>query len=214
MNAHPPMPPPPPISKLMKATALAVVVAIAILITIILPAEYAIDPLGTGRWLGLTELAAPTVTPVEMVRVEGAPLIPIPRGPVSEYPAEFKVDVVEIALQPYEYVEYKYQLEKDATMLYSWQADAALIHDFHGERAGALTEGEQAEQSFDKRDRRHGTGSFVAPFAGIHGWYWENPGGDTITIRLASAGYYSAAVEIRSDRSRHPHHPVPLGERK
>ena len=32
----------------------------------VLPAEYGIDPLGTGRWLGLTEIASPTVTAVEI----------------------------------------------------------------------------------------------------------------------------------------------------
>ena len=36
----------------------------------------------------------------------------------------------------------------------------------------------------------------------LHGWYWENPGSDPITIRLTSSGFYSAAVEIRSDRTR------------
>jgi hypothetical protein len=44
----------------------------------------------------------------------------------------------------------------------------------------------------------------TAPFTGIHGWYWENPGGSPITIHLASSGFYGSAVEIRSDRTRHP----------
>ena len=86
-------------------------------------------------------------------------------------------------------------------MLYSWTATAALRHDMHGERVAGATDG-PPEQSFDKQDRRQAHGSLTAPFAGIHGWYWENPGGETITIRLTSAGYYTSAVEIRSDRTR------------
>jgi hypothetical protein len=110
--------------------------------------------------------------------------------------------VFEIELAPYEYVEYKYRMEKDATMLYSWNATGALKHDLHGDRAGGAGDG-PAEQSFDKEDRRQASGTLTAPFAGIHGWYWENPGAQPITIRLTSAGYYTSAVEIRSDRTQH-----------
>lgn len=180
---------------------MALVVAGALLVTIVLPAEYAIDPVGTGRWLGLTEIASPSLTPVDVVSPDGAVLVPVQNGPIGEYPAEFKLDVFEIALAPYEYVEYKYHLEQGATMLYSWTANAALIHDFHGERPGGAPDG-PAEVSFDKRDRQRASGSFTAPFSGIHGWYWENPGGEPITIRLTSSGFYSSALEIRSDRTR------------
>lgn len=200
----------PSLSKLAKTTAVALVVAGLILITIVLPAEYAIDPVGTGRWLGLTQIAAPPVDPVEVATPEGAPLVPTQTGPIGEYPREFAFDVFEIVLAPYEYVEYKYQLERGATMLYSWTANAGVVHDFHGERTSEPTDGGPAEESFDKNDRRQSTGTYTAPFSGIHGWYWENPGGEPITIRLTSAGFYTAAVEIRSDRTRQAHTLRPL----
>ena len=41
--------PAPSLSTLAKTTGLALVAAGALLVTIVLPAEYAIDPLGTGR---------------------------------------------------------------------------------------------------------------------------------------------------------------------
>jgi hypothetical protein len=113
--------------------------------------------------------------------------------------------VFEITLQPYEYVEYKYQLEQGATMLYAWNASAPLIQDFHGERASAASGRGPTEESFDKQDRRQASGTLTAPFTGIHGWYWENPSGAPITVRLTSSGFYASAVEIRSDRTRHPH---------
>jgi hypothetical protein len=200
----------PSLATLATTTAIALVVAVFILVTIVLPAEYAIDPVGTGRWLGLTEIASPTVAPVEIATSKGAALSPLQNGPLGMYPAEFQFDVFEIALAPYEYVEYKYQLEKGATMLYSWTATAAVVHDFHGERAAGAGEG-PAEESFDKQNRRQANGSLTAPFKGIHGWYWENPGAETITVRLTSAGYYTSAIEIRSDRTRRTHPLRPLG---
>ena len=191
-------------SRLAATTGVALTAAVGILLAFVLPAEYGIDPLGTGRLLGLTAIASPPRTIVEPVPVEGAPLAPVARGPIGEYPAQYKLDVFEVTLEPYEYIEYKYQLERGATMVYAWQASAPVIHDFHGERTSDGGS-EPAEQSFDKSDRREASGSFAAPFAGIHGWYWENPGADPIHIRLASSGFYAAAVEIRSDRTRIAH---------
>jgi hypothetical protein len=199
---EPQTPAPPSLSKLAKTTAIALLAAAALLVAIVLPAEYGIDPLGTGRRLGLTEIAAPLLRPVEVVSPDGAVLAPVQRGPVGEYPAEFKLDVFEVTLQPYDYIEYKYHLEQGATMLYSWTASAPVIHDFHGERSSGASDGGPAEVSFDGQDRRQASGSFTAPFSGIHGWFWENPGGESIHIRLTSSGFYSSALEIHSDRSR------------
>lgn len=191
----------PSLATLGRTTAVAVVAAAVILVTLVLPAEYAIDPLGTGKALGLTDIAAPPVSPVEMTRVDGAPLKPTQTGRVGIYPASYKFDVYEVTLEPFEYVEYKYQLEQDAAMIFSWTATAPVVQDFHGERAQAA-QGEAAEESYDKQDRQDADGTFTAPFAGIHGWYWENPNADPVTVRLTTAGFYAGAYEIRSDRTR------------
>ena len=192
----------PPLSRLIKTTVAALVAAGAILAVFVLPAEYAIDPLGTGRLLGLTRIAAPPIATADVPAAGGAVMEPVARGPIGEYPGQFKLDVFTIELAPYEYIEYKYRLEKGATMLYSWTASAGVVHDFHGERAANATDGGPAEESFDKQNRRQASASYSAPFSGIHGWYWENPSGEPIRIQLTSAGFYTAAVEIRSDRSR------------
>ena len=42
--------------QLVRSTLIALVAAVAVLITVVLPAEYAIDPTGAGRLLGLTEM--------------------------------------------------------------------------------------------------------------------------------------------------------------
>ncbi len=192
----------PSIRKLMVTTAAAMTVAAVILVTVVLPAEYGIDPLGTGDALGLTPLAG-AVNPIiaeDETPADGAKLVPRQEGPIGHYGMPYKTDATKFVLGPYEYVEYKYRLEKDAPMLYTWSADGGLLHDLHGDRDGAPA---NASESFDKEARRQASGAFTAPFSGIHGWYWENPGGETITVSLASAGFYASAIEIRFDKSRH-----------
>jgi hypothetical protein len=43
-------------AQLLRSTVIAAVSAVAILVTVVLPAEYGIDPTGAGRVLGLTEM--------------------------------------------------------------------------------------------------------------------------------------------------------------
>jgi hypothetical protein len=188
----------PSLRRLAMASAISLAVAILVLLVAVLPAEYGIDPLGTGRMFGFTALsqagaAAPVPPP------EGDTLAPVQQGPFALYPGEYKFDSREFVLGPYEYVEYKYHLAKDATMLFSWTADGDVVHDFHGDEDGAPAD---ASQSFDKQPRRRADGTFTAPFSGIHGWFWENPGGETVTVRVTTAGFYTAAHEFRFDGTR------------
>jgi len=187
--------------QLAVTTVLAVAAAAVILITLVLPAEYAIDPLHTGRALGLTRIAAPPRPAAEPPAPAGQALVPAQNGAVGGYPRPYQTDAVQFVLGPYDFVEYKYHLEKEATMVFSWTSSAPLLHEFHGDPAAAP----DAPVSFEKKDRREASGAFVAPFTGIHGWYWENPTAEPVTIALTSAGFYSSAIEFRSDRTRHPH---------
>jgi hypothetical protein len=197
-------PAPPSRGKLAVTTAAALAAAGVILVALVLPAEYAIDPLGTGRALGLTRIAAPPAQ-AEPVARAGQPLLPVVSGPVGMYPRAYQSDAARFVLGPYDFVEYKYHLEKGATMVFSWSGSAPLLHDFHGDPAAAP----DSPVSFEKQDRREASGAFVAPFTGIHGWYWENPTAEPVTITLTSAGFYSSATEFRSDRTRHAHQLTP-----
>ena len=46
----------PSTAQLLRSTFIALFAAVAILVTVVLPAEYGIDPTGTGRALGFTQL--------------------------------------------------------------------------------------------------------------------------------------------------------------
>jgi hypothetical protein len=77
--------------------------------------------------------------------------VPSTDGPVSQYGGRYNVDARRLVIGPYEYVEYKYRLEAGATMVYSWSADAELLHDFHADPDGTPA---PEPVSFDRRDRR------------------------------------------------------------
>lgn len=193
-----PVSPAPSARTLAVASAIAVLAAVLVLVTAVLPAEYGIDPLGTGKALGLLALSqagrqAPVPPP------EGTALAPVQNGNIAVYPRPYQVDSRKFVLGPYEYVEFKYHLEKDAVMLFSWTADGDVLQDFHGDRDGGAKD---ATQSYDKQPRRTIDGSFIAPFSGIHGWYWENPSAETVTVKVTTSGFYGAAYEFTMKSTR------------
>ena len=107
----------------------------------------------------------------------------------------FKTDSMEFTLAPKEGMEYKYRLDKGAGLLFSWEATAPVHYELHSEPdAGPKGYAE----TFDKQDSRNsGHGNYVAPFAGIHGWYWENRTDAEVRVRLVSAGHYTESLEFR-----------------
>jgi hypothetical protein len=172
---------------LAKATAVALVAAAIILVTIVLPAEYGMDPLGIGAASGLIGLS----------QTQPPPIVASASGPVRPQPADYKVDTRQFGLLPYGgYVEYKYPLEAGATILYTWKATGEVNFDFHTEPAGKPPE---ASDSFERGTASEGRGSYTAPYAGIHGWFWENAGETPVTVTVTTAGFYSAAKEFRDD---------------
>ncbi|MDA1184755.1 MAG: hypothetical protein O2930_08945 [Acidobacteria bacterium] len=176
-------------STLAKATAVALVAAAVILATIVLPAEYGIDPLGTGEATGLIELS----------RTQPPPIVASGSGPVRPQPEGYKVDTRQFTLEPFGgYVEYKYELGAGAAMLYKWSATGVVNFDFHTEPEGLPP---SASDSFERGTASEGRGSYVAPYAGIHGWFWQNDEEDVVTVTVTTAGFYAVAKEFRDDGS-------------
>ena len=191
--------------RLLTTTIVAAAVAALIVTTTVLPAEYGIDPFGTGRLLGLTALSAPPAS-VETSSVARGAFVE--DGPVVHAGNEFLTDSRVLVLGPYQTVEYKYRLDQGAMMIYSWSASAPAIFDFHGESDGLLPasgSSAPAPGSYEKATKQQASGAFTAPFNGIHGWYWENPTGAPLTVTLKSAGFYTEALELRSPRDRRSH---------
>src|SRR5215510_12081562 len=100
-----PIPPAPSARKLALASLVALLAAVALLLIAVLPAEYGIDPLGTGKALGLLALSqAGNLEPVPPP--QGAALVPVHEGNIALYPGEYKVDSRVFVLGPYEFVEF------------------------------------------------------------------------------------------------------------
>jgi hypothetical protein len=171
--------------KLAMATLIALVAAGIVLITVVLPAEYDIDPLGTGEALGLVVLAGGGDAPAIPVRADG----------LIDQPTEYRLDQRSFELAPEEFVEFKYRLEAGQAMVYSWTASYWVRSEMHSEADGAEPGTAEFFEVVERGLQRHG--SYVAPFPGIHGWYWLNESDRPVTVTLQAAGFFLEAGEFR-----------------
>ena len=174
---------PPPRGSLAKATALAAVVATLALLAIVLPAEYGIDPLGTGRATGLLDLYAAGEAPLPAIAAAA-------EGPLQSQPAEYRHDARQLTVPSLGSIEFKYQLRKGTPLIYSWRATAPIDFDFHTEPAGQPA---SASETFERGEAREKRGFYTAPYDGIHGWYWENLTDTDVTVTLDATGFFSEA---------------------
>jgi hypothetical protein len=177
------------------ATGAALFVAGVILVVAVLPAEYGIDPLGVGRRLGLTAMndTARSLEAFQATRSAGQGNVPA----VVPQDRGYQQETVVFTLAPHDSVEYKYRLDKGKALLYSWNATAPVNCELHAEPDGAP---QGYAESYEKQNARTAaSGTLTAPFAGIHGWYWENPGDTPVTLTLSAAGFYNMSHEFRKD---------------
>jgi hypothetical protein len=173
----------------------ALLVAGVILVTCVLPAEYGLDPLGTGARLGLLDLGV-TGQRVEALEASKSTASGAGVTPVTHQEAPFKQETVTFTIGPREGMEYKYRLDKGEALLYSWHADVPVNYELHAEPDGAPR---GYAQSYEKvPTTQQASGQLNAPFPGIHGWFWENPSDKPITLTLTTAGYYNLSHEFRT----------------
>jgi hypothetical protein len=195
--------------QILKATSLAILVAALISVSVVLPAEYGIDPLHTGAALGLLSLSKATaataaaraaIPAIEPAAEAEAPVI---KGVFVAQPGRYKIDSRELTLGIGEGMEIKYHMQKGAGMVYSWTANRKVQYEFHGEPdvkpAGA---GEDYFESYDKNDaqgEKESHGTFTAPSTGIQGWFWDNESDGPVTIKLLTAGFYDYILQNKDD---------------
>jgi hypothetical protein len=195
--------------QILRATGIAILIAAIICVTIVLPAEYGIDPLHTGAALGLLSLskatanAAPAATAVSAAEAPAEIQAPVIKGVFVSQPGSYKVDSRELTLGPGEGIEIKYHMQKGSGMVYSWTANRNVEYEFHGEPdvkpAGA---GEDYFESYEKDDaqgKKESHGTFTAPSTGIQGWFWDNESPAPVTIKLVTAGFYDYILQNKDD---------------
>ena len=198
---------PPSRKRLGITAAIAIAGAALVLLTVVLPAEYGIDPTGIGRAAGLTSLRAPAKT-LEIKNVVGGnegyrnvPVpdfgepVPLPNPEVhQDEPQRFVTRTMTITLQPDGETEVKAALKTGKMILYAWQTDRGAVYtDFHGHDPEA---GQDYFVRYKEQQEGSGNnGSLVAPFAGEHGWYWLNYNAFPVAITLTIEGYFDDIID-------------------
>jgi hypothetical protein len=182
-----------PRGRLILAVLGAAVLAVLIVLGAILPAEFNRDPLGVGKLSGLSRLWAPDETVVDPAS-EGA-------ARAREYDLPFRTDVVEIPLGDFlagadkSELEYKVRMQKDATLIYSWEVvGTSEPRDFRYDQHGHTTPAPGQpmtvatyKQAFGLRQQ----GALTAPFDGIQGWQFSNSSERPVVVRLRLSGFYA-----------------------
>lgn len=191
----------------LRGLAMAAVVAAVVLVTIVLPAQYGIDPTGIGKALGLTALQAqPAAAPAALGDVIGGndglagatgggdKPVPLPNPAVHQAePAPPRAETIKVTLGPDEKTEIKAQLAKGKMILYAWSVEGGKVYvDFHGHDPALGDNFWVRYEEADGVTGRHG--SLVAPFKGEHGWYWLNISEGPVTITLTVTGYQDKLI--------------------
>ncbi len=211
-------------STLLRSTLIAVVAAAVILVTIVLPAEYGVDPTGIGRVIGLTEmgeikmslareaaeaeaaeaaaaaaLTGPPAAPAAATSGAAPPSMTLPAEPATSAVAAgtaFAADTTVVTLQPNEAREFKLAMREGARVTYAWSTDGGPVNfDTHADRTAPPA---ISYHGYSKGSgERADTGVLVAAFDGMHGWFWRNRTGGVVTVTLQTTGDYQAISEVK-----------------
>lgn len=174
--------------KIAIGSGVALLVGAAALMLFVLPAEFGVDPLGAGEAMGLTELAGPPVSEE------------LQRGALRTGVLTLSDDVAkrtdwddryQVTLGPFEAIEFKYTLPEGATMDFAWQASAPLDYDMH---AHPFEGGPELTESYSIEKAGSMAGRYVAPFTGLHGWYWQNRNMEPVQLTLQGAGGFTSST--------------------
>ena len=181
--------------QLFRATAVALVAASAILVTVVLPAEYAIDPTGAGRALGFTQIGELKAQLAEEAAADAipptAPTLPVSQPVSGAEPAaaDRRSDVTTLTLAPGEGAEIKAKMAKGASLQFNWSVEGGAVNfDTHGDPPNAPR---SFYHGYGKGKNSTGEqGTLVAAFDGKHGWFWRNRSDQPVTITLRTDGIY------------------------
>ena len=207
-------------AQLIRSTIIAAIVALLLLVTVVMPSEYALDPTGAGRLLGLTEMGEIKEQLAQEAAADDAAQMVAVQSSIEEARSEpvepvFKtVAVVEVEAKP----EAAPKVEQPAPAMAAepeWQDEVRVVLT-PGEgtefkltmQEGAVarfawvseggpvnfdTHGDGGGQSvsYEKgRDVPEDEGELKAAFGGNHGWFFRNRNDNDVTLVLRTDGDY------------------------
>lgn len=174
--------------QLNRATAIAAGIAAILLVAVVLPAEYGIDPLRTGRLLGLTEMGAMKVAANEPDSAAEEGDLTLDPKPALTYSLQSGEQMVTLGAG--EGREVKAKTQAGAEFDYEWSTGGTPVHfELHGEPDGGK-KGEYTSYEIGKSAGEKG--KFRAPFAGTQGWYWRNDSTAPVTVTVKATGTWAS----------------------
>jgi hypothetical protein len=200
---------------LLRSTMIAMAVAAVLLVTVVLPAEYGVDPTGVGQIIGLKrmgeikmalalEAEADAAADAEARAAEeedaAAFVASTPDGSTTEgvvAEREGKLEMMEISLQPDEGKEVKLRMSEGASVEYEWWTIGGVVNfELHADDPPGAASGEF--HSYAKgQGESGGEGVLTAEFDGMHGWFWRNRTDQVVTITLRAEGDFEEMREMR-----------------
>lgn len=189
----------PSTGKLLKSTGIALVIASALLVTVVLPAEYGVDPTRIGSVLGLSEMGRIKVQLAAEAEAEEAALATAAVAPAATTPVMpaapaapgQRSDQTVITLAPDQGAEIKLVMAQGGVVNFTWTSSGGAInYDTHADRPGT------PYHAYGKGSEQRVEGELVAAFDGSHGWFWRNRTGEPVTITLRTEGAYSEVKRV------------------
>lgn len=184
----------PSTGKLIKSTVIAAAVAVVLLITVVMPAEYGIDPTGIGQALGLKKMGEIKVSLAKELKADKRPQAnstPVAAARIVEVVEQegtpVREDQMQVTLAPDEGTEIKVSMGKGEAVNYQWATTGGKAnYDVHGDSRALDID----YHSYEKGSEVEKAGTVVAAFDGSHGWFWRNRTTQTMTITLQTSGTY------------------------
>ena len=193
--------------QLLKSLIIALLIGAIVLLTAVLPAEYGLDPLGTGKIFGFSKLyqgnekienkvtdSSLNFKKIKMGKL-GSPLsVPKPseaNNPPPEVQYPQRVDTIEVVIPAEKGIEYKFKSLKYGSIKYDWATDKGIVYiDFHGEVKQENPPKDVFYESYTLAYSNNMAGTLTAPFEGKHGWYFRNETNKDIVVTIRLNGQY------------------------
>ncbi len=203
-NNHQPSPADLPTKgQLLKSTIVAAIAAAFILVTIVLPAEYGIDPTGFGSFVGLLKMGEIKVSLADESAAEVPSEKPLESESIvnsseasqqtpSESPKEstqnLRSEEMSITLAPNEGQEIKLTMAKGDSVTYVWWTNGGRANfDTHADSKTLQIK----YHNYEKGSKERSEGVLEAAFDGNHGWFWRNRTAETMTVTLKVSGDFT-----------------------
>lgn len=192
----------PSMGKLIRSTILAIIMAAIILISIVLPAEYGIDPTGIGKSIGLVNMGEIKVSLAQEAAADRArdnvqEPTDLDESESEKIPAQeapgVQDDEMTLSLVPNEGKEIKLVMKKGDEVNYQWWTSGGRANfDTHADSKPL----EISYHNYEKGSSERSDGVLEAAFDGNHGWFWRNRTSESMTVTLRVRGTYSDITQV------------------